>query len=60
MDFTEVINKAKRFTENEKNKNYYDDLLIDRLHNRYTVAALVCFCVAVSSYDFLGKRKKID
>lgn len=59
MNFTDVIANARRFagTQN-KGQPKFDDLVIDRLHNRYTVAALVCFCVAVSSYQYIGKTEK--
>jgi len=52
MDFTAVIENAKKLAGGT---NVYDDLLVDRLHNRYTVAALVCFCIAVSTYQYAGK-----
>jgi hypothetical protein len=55
MDFTEVIANAKRFAGEKKNGDNYDDLFIDRLHNRYTVAALVCFCIAISTYQYVGR-----
>jgi hypothetical protein len=58
MDFTEILDTAKRFAGKNKDKNNYDDLLVDRLHNRYTVAALVCFCIAISTYQYLGKKKQ--
>jgi hypothetical protein len=58
MDFTAVIDNAKRFAGGKPSGNTYDDLLVDRLHNRYTVAALVCFCIAVSTYQYAGKTKK--
>jgi len=57
MDFTEVLDTAKRFAGKNKDINNYDDLLVDRLHNRYTVAVLVCFCIAISTYQYLGKKK---
>jgi len=56
MDFTAVIDQAKRFAGRKGGENIYDDLLIDRLHNRYTVAALVCFCIAISTYQYAGKK----
>ncbi|CAF4280124.1 unnamed protein product [Rotaria socialis] len=55
MDFTNVIDNAKRFAGKRQKGDSYDDLLIDRLHNRYTVAVLVCFCIAVSTYQFAGQ-----
>jgi len=58
MDFDEVINTARRFAGHKKAGDSYDDLLIDRLHNRYTVATLICFFIAVSTYQHLGKEKK--
>ncbi|CAF2384954.1 unnamed protein product [Rotaria sp. Silwood2] len=54
MDFTAVIDSAKRFAGGKRDENNYDDLLVDRLHNRYTVAILVCFCIAISSYQYMG------
>lgn len=51
MDFTEVIEQAHRFAGRQTN---YDDLLIDRFHHRYTVAGLICFFIALSSYQYLG------
>ncbi|CAF0837032.1 unnamed protein product [Rotaria sordida] len=54
MDFTEVIDNAKRFAGGKKDENHYDDLPVDRLHNRYTVAILVCFCIAISTYQYAG------
>lgn len=54
MDFTGVIDTARRFAGGKRKDNTYDDFLVDRLHNRYTVAALVCFCVAVSTYQYAG------
>jgi hypothetical protein len=58
MEFNDVIDTAKRFAGKKKQEEIYDDLLIDRFHNRYTVAILVCFCVALSTYDYLGKNEK--
>ena len=56
MDYTEIIDNAKRFAgDDKKTTTGYDDLLVDRLHNRYTVAILICFCLAISTYDYLGK-----
>ena len=52
MDFTEVIEQAHRFAGFQPS---YDDLLVDRLHHRYTVAGLICFVIAMSSYQYLGK-----
>ncbi|CAF1492167.1 unnamed protein product, partial [Didymodactylos carnosus] len=46
------VEYAKKFTE--RSDNNFDDFLVDRLHNRYTVAALICFCVAISSYQYIG------
>jgi hypothetical protein len=57
MDFTAVIDNAKRFAGGKRTENIYDDLLVDRLHNRYTVATLVCFCIAISTYQYAGKKK---
>ena len=51
MDFTEVIEQAHRFAGRQPN---YDDLLIDRLHHRYTVAGLICFVIAMSTYQYVG------
>ena len=59
MDFTAVIENAKKFAGGKGGNNTFDDRLVDRLHNRYTVAALVCSCIAISSYQYLGKKKKI-
>jgi hypothetical protein len=58
MDFTDVIDNARKFAGRKKKGQNYDDLIVDRLHNRYTVAALVCFCIAISSYQYIGKREK--
>lgn len=58
MDFTAVIDNAKRFAGGKRTDNTYDDLLVDRLHNRYTVAALVCFCIAISTYQYAGESVK--
>ena len=55
MDFTEVIDTAKRFAGKKQTDEYFDDLLNDRLHHRYTVAILVCFCIALSSYQYIGR-----
>jgi hypothetical protein len=57
MDFNAVIEQAKRFAGGKSTSNIYDDLLVDRLHNRYTVATLVCFCIAISTYQYAGKKK---
>ncbi|CAF0956505.1 unnamed protein product [Adineta ricciae] len=55
MDYTEIIDNAKRFVgDDKKTTTVHDDLLVDRLHNRYTVAILICFCIAISTYDYLG------
>jgi len=59
MDFTAVIENAKRFAGGKNGDNTYDDRLVDRLHNRYTVAILVCFCIAISSYQYIGKKTKL-
>ncbi len=56
MNFTDVIDNAKRFAGKKKDGEYFDDLLIDRLHNRYTVAILVCFFVALTTYEYIGKK----
>ena len=58
MDFTKVIVNAKRFAGKNKDADGYDDLTVDRLHNRYTVAILVCFCIALSTYQYIGKIGK--
>ena len=55
MDFTAVIDNARRFAGGKSRDNTYDDLLVDRLYNRYTVAVLVCFCIAISTYQYAGK-----
>lgn len=60
MDFTAVIDNAKRFAGGKGSENVYDDLLVDRLHNRYTVAALVCFCIAISTYQYAGKKETTE
>jgi hypothetical protein len=57
MDFTAVIENARRFAGGKGGDNIYDDLLVDRLHNRYTVAILVCFCIAISTYQYAGKKR---
>ncbi len=57
MDFTAVIENAKRFAGGKSGDYTYDDRLVDRLHNRYTVAVLVCFCIAISTYQYAGKTK---
>ncbi|CAF1290087.1 unnamed protein product [Adineta ricciae] len=54
MDFNSVIDSAQKFAGRKRNDNIYDDRLIDRLHNRYTVAILVCFCIAISTYQYAG------
>ena len=51
MDFTEVIEQAHRFAGRQPN---HDDLLVDRLHHRYTVAGLICFVIAMSTYQYIG------
>jgi len=56
MDFTAVIEHAKRFAGGKSGENIYDDLLVDRLHNRYTVATLICFCIAISTYQYAGMK----
>lgn len=56
MDFTAVVDAAKRFAGGKSSQNTYDDLLVDRLHNRYTVAILVCFCIALSTYQYTGRK----
>lgn len=56
MEFTEVIDTAKRFAGDKQKGEIFDDLLIDRLHHRYTVALLVCFCIALSSYQYIGRK----
>lgn len=58
MDFNSVIDSAQRFAGRKRNDNIYDDRLIDRLHNRYTVAILVCFCIAISTYQYAGKTSE--
>lgn len=58
MDFTDVIDTAKRFAGKKEDGNNYDDLLVDRCHNRYTVALLICFCIAMSTYQYMGKTKE--
>ncbi len=58
MNFEEVIENAKRFAGKKQDGNNYDDLLVDRLHNRYTVAILVCFCIAISTYEYTSKKKQ--
>jgi len=58
MDFDQVVRNARKFAGKKKKGNIYDDLIVDRLHNRYTVAALVCFFVAISSYEYIGKTEK--
>lgn len=55
MDFTAVIDYARRLAGGKNGDNAYDDLIVDRLHNRHTVAILVCFCIAISTYQYLGK-----
>ena len=47
----------KNLREENKVPSNYDDLVVDRLHNRYTVAVLVCFCIAISTYQYAGKKK---
>jgi len=54
MDFTAVIENAKKFAGKKNGDDNYDDLLVDRLHNRYTVAALICACIAISTYQYAG------
>ncbi|CAF0810702.1 unnamed protein product [Rotaria sp. Silwood1] len=54
MDFNAVIDNAKRFAGGKSGENNYDDLLVDRLHNRYTVAILICCCIAISTYQYAG------
>ncbi|CAF3442005.1 unnamed protein product [Rotaria socialis] len=54
MDFNAVIENARKYAGGTHRDHGYDDLLVDRLHNRYTVAVLVCFCVALSSYQYIG------
>ncbi|CAF1136407.1 unnamed protein product [Rotaria sp. Silwood1] len=58
MDFTAVIDNAKRFAGKRKRGDNYDDLLVDRLHNRYTVAILICFCIAIFTYQSIGTPLK--
>jgi hypothetical protein len=58
MNFTRVITNAKRFAGKNRDGDNFDDLTVDRLHNRYTVATLVCFCIAISSYQYVGKKNK--
>ena len=58
MEFTTVIDNARKLAGGKQKDNTYDDLLVDRLHNRYTVAALVCFCIALSTYQYAGKMRK--
>ena len=58
MDFDAVIKSAKQFAGSKRNRTAYNDLLVDRLHHRYTVAALVCFCIAVSTYQYAGKDEE--
>ncbi|CAF4941894.1 unnamed protein product [Rotaria sp. Silwood1] len=58
MDFTAVIDNAKRFAGKRKRGDNYDDLLVDRLHHRYTVAILICFCIAIFTYQSIGTPLK--
>ncbi|CAF1024166.1 unnamed protein product [Rotaria sordida] len=58
MDFTEVIDNAKRFAGKKQDGDNYDDLFVDRLHNRYTVAVLICFFIAISTYQYVGTPLK--
>jgi hypothetical protein len=52
MSFIEVIGNEKRFAGKKQDSDNYDDLLVDRFHDRYTVAALVCFCIAISTHEY--------
>ncbi|CAF2059412.1 unnamed protein product [Rotaria magnacalcarata] len=54
MDFNSVIENARKYAGSAHGDHGYDDLFVDRLHNRYTVAILVCFCIAISSYQYAG------
>ena len=55
VDFDNIIDNAKRFAGKVDQENHFDDSLIDRLHHRYTVAAIVCFFIAMASYQYLGR-----
>jgi len=55
MDFTAIIDNARRYAGGKRKKSSCDDLLVDQLHNRYTVAVLVCFFIAVSTYQYIGE-----
>lgn len=57
MDFTAVFDYSKKYAGGQTPQNNYDDLLVDRLHNRYTVAILICFFVAISTYQYAGKNR---
>lgn len=57
MDFTAIIKYAKQLAGGKRSENKFVDLIVDRLHHRYTVTILVCFCVAISTYQFIGKEK---
>lgn len=59
MDFTEVIDNSRKFAGKRQLGDNYDDRIIDRFHNRYTVALLICSFIAISTYDYLGKIRKI-
>ena len=58
MDYTEVTEIAKEFTSKKDSNDNYDDSSIDRLHNRYTVAFILCFCIAASTYDYMNDAIK--
>lgn len=57
VDFLNIIDNAKRFAGKVDRENTYDDSFVDRLHNRYTVAGIVCFCVTMAGYQYLGKSR---
>jgi hypothetical protein len=49
---TEILVNARQIAGKAES---YDDLLVDRLHHRYTVAGLVCFSIALSTYQYIGE-----
>jgi hypothetical protein len=50
----DLIDTLKNLSVSHRRSLRDDDFLSDRLHHRYTVAALVLFCVLISTSQYAG------
>jgi hypothetical protein len=50
----DLIDAIKNLSVSRRRTLRDDDFLIDRLHHRYTVAALVLFCAIVTTSQYAG------